>query len=247
MRSNKIKDMIRSILPSKRRKTAREAKALTNRKHRRRIREALRDPEFAKQNLHRGAYQGANVSWRRAGDKLNHFMRWCKAITSDMNADDALSRVRSILPHSLVGDHAYSHWEWKRKPVLYRWMRPRPRPQTRQSFCDSTSFRLQRALAIAPDVHRALNETIKSRKQEGEPRRLLRGIHDVRSFVEDIAFRDEWRYMANVPDPFAVERRTTLEMIERIEKGGRGAALQFFCAVLDRSLVGKYILTVSDG
>ena len=42
MRKDKLKDMVRSILPSKNSEAAREAKAATNRMHRRGIHEALR-------------------------------------------------------------------------------------------------------------------------------------------------------------------------------------------------------------
>ncbi len=34
--------------------------------------------------------------------------------------------------------------------------------------------------------------SIKSEKLEGEPRRLLRGIHDVEAFVRDIAWPDKY-------------------------------------------------------
>ena len=228
MRSDKIKDMIRSILPSTARNRARFAKRRTIRQNRLMVRKALRqDPDATKLDVRRGANQSMNVRERRWADKLNHFMRWCGAITKGMSTDEALGHVRGILPSSLIGDHAYGHWERKRKPFPYGW-RPYQRPQSRESFCDSTTFRLQRALAVAPGLHRALNAAIKLSKQEGEPRRLLRGIHDVHSFVEDIAFRDESRYRKDVPDPFAIERRTTLEMIEKIEKGGREAALQVY-------------------
>ena len=45
---------------------------------------------------------GLFVGWRRDGDKLNHFMRWCEAITKGMTTAEALAHVRSILLLLLV-------------------------------------------------------------------------------------------------------------------------------------------------
>jgi hypothetical protein len=227
MRSNKTKDMIRSILPSKNRQAARKAKAGTSREHRRTMRDALghEDPETTKHDFHRPADQKINVGWRRDGDKLNHFMRWCDAITRDMTKEEALGFVRAILPSSLIGDHAYGHWKryvqyrrGRRKRMRY----PEIERRRMQSFHDSLTFRLRRALLIEPDLHARLNADIKARKEEGEPRRLLQGTHDVPSFVATIA----WRTYA--ADPFPIERDVTFALVREIEqkKGGRKAALR---------------------
>jgi hypothetical protein len=211
---------------------------MTNRAHRRAVTIDLRHEDFEEtaRDLSRHAYQQENVWRRRGSDKLNHFMRWCEAITEGMTTVEALGYIRSILPSSLIGDHAYGHWESYRK---YRRDRPyvfydeRNRRKA-QSFRDSTTFRLLRALAIAPEMHGQLNETIRALKRPGEPRRLLLGIHDVAAFVRAIEIPAEhidppsWR--KPWPDPFGIERRTTLELIkEAEEKGGRKAALLFCC------------------
>jgi hypothetical protein len=227
MRSSKTKDMIRSILPSKNREAARKAKAGTSREHRRTMRDALghEDPETTKHDFGRSADQSMNVWRRRAGDKLNHFMRWCDAITDGMTQDEALAFVRGILPSSLIGDHAYGHWKTyvryrrgRRKRMRY----PEIERRRMQSFHDSLTFRLRRALMIEPDLHTRLNAEIKTRKQEGEPRRLLQGVHDIPSFVATIS----WRTYA--ADPFAIERDVTFALVREIEqkKGGRKAALR---------------------
>src|SRR5688500_19976832 len=113
IRPEKLQDMIRSILPCKNRETARKAKALETREVRRTVRNDLRhvDFEMTPVDLTRDADQWENVSDRRAGDKLNHFMRWCRAITKGMTAEEALAYVRRILPRNLIGDHAYFHWK----------------------------------------------------------------------------------------------------------------------------------------
>ncbi|MCO4745256.1 MAG: hypothetical protein KC912_10750 [Proteobacteria bacterium] len=71
------------------------------------------------------------VVWRRrAADKLNPFIRWAKARTANLPVESRISRMRSVLPDGLIGEHAVSHLEWdahfrvghvhERFPV-YRW------------------------------------------------------------------------------------------------------------------------------
>jgi hypothetical protein len=155
--------------------------------------------------------------------QLNHFIRWCEQITAGMTTDDALDYVRAILPRTLVGDHAYGHWESHRRPWFSRFSFPRT--QTAQSFIDSTTFRLRRALSIDPELHARINRSIKDRKPLDQPRRLLAGMHDVEAFVRTIVFPAH----RGKDDPYATERSTTLELIEQTErtKGGREAAFQF--------------------
>src|SRR5690242_6706855 len=100
MRSDKVKDMIRSVLPSTYRRYARAAKADRKRQLRRGVRGDLRNEDFneTKADFNRDARVSDVVWHRRLGDKINHFMRWCHARTEGMDTDDALSYVRSILP-----------------------------------------------------------------------------------------------------------------------------------------------------
>ena len=214
MKKDKIKDMIRSILPSKARRRARFEKAMLNREVRHSVRHDLR-VENLDADLRRQPYLGWVVWERRGADKLNHFMRWCEAITEGMSTEDALSYVRSILPDSLIGDHAYGHWEAHRKPNPYRWHIGRTYERSEQSFVDSTTFRLRRALKVDPALHARLNAEIKAQTPEDKQWRVLAGVHDVEAFVRDINER---------------ERRITLELVEQIEKqkGGRKVALRVF-------------------
>lgn len=227
----KLRDMIRSILPSKNREAARAAKAITNRAHRRGVRIDVRheDTDETPADLERDASHAGTVARRRGGDKLNHFMRWCEAITAGMNTQEALSYVRALLPDTLIGNHAYGHWELHR---TYFWplgkrVGGRERGSRRvQSFVDSTTFRLRRAIDGDPTLHGRLNAEIKQRKQAGEPRRLFAGAHDIETFVRAIArsHQAEAQYWYDGwPDPFAIERKVTLEFIEEREhtKGGR--------------------------
>lgn len=214
--------MIRSILPSTARVRARWQKAYVNREVRRSIREDLRS-QNEQRDLARDTDLSGIVAWRRGSDKLNHFLRWCHEITKGMTVDDAIGHVRGILPSSLVGQHALDHWIRERRPRMYSSRYYSASRQSWQSFVDSTTFRLKRALIIDPTLHARLNATIKSRKPADEPRRLLAGAHDVHDFVRAIA-----------ESPHNIERSTTFELIEQIEKqkGGRKAALRIFYSVI---------------
>jgi len=229
MKKEKLKDMVRSILPSTNRKSARSAKAAASRRVRRAVRGELHaeDPETTKADLHRAANQSMNVRDRRGQDKLNHFMRWGDAITKGMTTDEALSHVRSLLPKNLIGDHAYGHWKAHRKPYWFGRYSYTPRHRLVQSWIDSTRFHLRRALSEDPALHGRLNAEIKARKMF-EVRRLLAGLHDIDDFVQEIA----------EPEQFAMERSVTRRLIEEHEKGGLRAALRIsgYCSRSNSSI-----------
>jgi hypothetical protein len=219
----KLRDMVRSILPSRYRTGPRKDKALRKRAHRRAIRVDLRhqDHEQAAADLLRDVSVADIVQYRRYGDKLAHFMRWCEAITKGMTTEDALGYVRGILPKSLIGEHAYGHWEIHRKYLNANFLPFRETLRRRaQSYHDSATFRLRRALENDPWLHARLNAEIKSRNMFDPSRRLLLGLHDVESFVHDIRPRE--------PDPYYSERVTMLRLIDEVEKGGRKAALRIW-------------------
>src|ERR1041385_9409359 len=104
MKKDKIKDMIRSILPSKARRAARIEKAKLNRRARRTVRADIKREDLSRAKLLREPDFRAMVGNRRGADKLNHFMRWCDAITAGMSTEDALQHVRAILPDTLIGN-----------------------------------------------------------------------------------------------------------------------------------------------
>lgn len=224
IRPKKLRTMIRSILPSKNREAARLAKTALKRRVRRAVRGDLRSVDFetTKADLLRDANQSYNVMWRRGGDKLSHFMRWCHSITKGMPAEEALGYVRGLLPRNVIGDHAYGHWESERRPRYYgpTYIRRYP-DRVWQSYYDSTRVRLDRILRNDPASLGELNARIKSLRQPGEPRRLLRGIHDIDRFIYEIC----------ADRKFAIERRCLDESIEQHDrKGGLRAALQRFTA-----------------
>lgn len=210
--NDKLRDMVRSILPSKARKRARKAKAIENRRVRRSVRQDLRRTS-GEGNPYREANHSWTVSLRRGADKLNHFMRWCRFHTKGMGTRQALEYVRAILPNNLIGDHAYGHWEWERKD-RWRWYYARDHyARTAQGEYDSSRFHLARILREDPSVLGELNAAIKARKEPEQPRRLLHGMHDVDAFVRDALDRNA----------LGIERELLREIIE---KGGLAAALQ---------------------
>ncbi len=208
MNKDKTRDMIRSILPSKARRGPRFFKAMLKRHTRHAVRIDLH-VENLDADLNRAPYVGWVVRSRRDADKLNHFMRWCREITAGMSMQEALDCVRTLLPDNLIGDHAYGHWERYRKHLDQPRRRYRTHEQKVQSYVDSMTFRLRRALMVDPALHGRLNEEIKRRTpEEGPPPRLLAGVHDAEAFVR------EARWPAS---------EVTRELIEQIEKtkGGR--------------------------
>ncbi|HWW61455.1 MAG TPA: hypothetical protein VN181_08820 [Thermoanaerobaculia bacterium] len=142
-------------------------------------------------------------------------MRWCHAITKGMTTEEALAHVRGLLPRSLIGDHAYGHWAaergFRRSHSDYV-----PRERRLQSTYDSTRVHLRRALAEDPTLLGVLNRMIKSRIPFDQPRRLLRGVHDVDAFVHDLVYGEGGD----------IELRCTRQIIEQVEKGGLAAALR---------------------
>lgn len=204
----KLRDMMRSILPSRARKSAREWKAIENRKVRRGVRSDLRCRD-AEADLERDADHRRTIDRRRGADKLNHFLRWCRALTYGMPTPRALNFVRALLPRTVIGDHAYGHWYW---PRLYGWKSPYPRDymaRQAQAEYDRTRSALARILREDPCVLGELNALVRSRRKvEGQPLRMLFGAHDVDDYVRDAL-------------KLRIEKECLLEIIEKFKKGGR--------------------------
>jgi tRNA U38,U39,U40 pseudouridine synthase TruA len=125
----KIKDIVESLLPAKRRykRVAYLFKRWECRKVRRKVRSYLYSVDkegFTDRNLLLKPYQTPNVEGRRYGDKLSSFYRWAYSHTKGMSQADALSYVRKHLPRNVIGDHAFSHWEIE---VKWRWRNQPPR------------------------------------------------------------------------------------------------------------------------
>jgi hypothetical protein len=221
----KLRTMARGILPSKNRKAARKGKTLLKRSVRRGVRIDVHkeDPETTRRDLLRDANQSSNVAWRRDGDKLNHFLRWCHAITEGMRPEDAVSYVRGLLPRNLIGEHAVVHW--KAEVRRRRFTGPSYREQQRreeQSLYDRTRFHLRRVLEREPHRLGELNAAIKAAHPPDEPRRLLLGMHDLDAFVAEIV---DW--------PAELARVWTL--IEEVKRGRPATGRPFRALMSSRS------------
>ena len=133
--SNKTRDIIRSILPSTRRRYSRYEKARINRANRHQVRQALRDhgsdiidedgdiiPDDAKLTMlihnsdrHRRRDTRMMVSERRGADKISHFVRWCEARTKHIPEEDTRTRYYLISgliggPADIIREHALGHF-----------------------------------------------------------------------------------------------------------------------------------------
>jgi hypothetical protein len=129
--SEKIRDMSRSVLPSKARDSARFQKAALHRALRHRGRERLRgvgdldsDEDYESRSGEIRDAMPFIVEDRRSADKLGAFLRWANAITDDIDDDvDKHFFVKSKLGSSVIKDHALGHFihvESARNPFFRR-------------------------------------------------------------------------------------------------------------------------------
>lgn len=107
----KIKDMAESLLPSTKRKKARETRKAIHRRDRRAYRQ---DPEnYERRSLdQKRDIEIQEMMWERRGaDKLS-IVRWAQKVTA--NIDDPVERylhLKKMLPDNLIGRHALGHCE----------------------------------------------------------------------------------------------------------------------------------------
>lgn len=132
----KTKTMVRSILPSRARKTAKKRKDGLHRQNRHVIDTNLRNLRGVSSDViedfenddHDYEYYGEphRVNWggwgdivydRRGADHLNHFERWIHAKTKHMRPEDRYRYVKSTL-NGALGTHAMSHLYWLKHDPL---------------------------------------------------------------------------------------------------------------------------------
>jgi len=127
MYKDKVRTMMRSILPSRARLSARDEKKHLHREHRHTIKHRLNnyihdseDPDDSDltMEIHQESIEYArqiryNRSRRRDADKINHFVRWADKVTTD--APDIYSKYYNFV--SLIGgtgdvirEHAVGHF-----------------------------------------------------------------------------------------------------------------------------------------
>ncbi len=116
---NKIKDMVRSVLPSTARHTAKDNKNRIHREARRTSRQDVAqmaiDPERYEEFLDDDRTDRVEtrrvVSDRRDADKTSPLRRWAPHVTEGL-PDARLKQLRAIVPDNVIGDHAISHVEY---------------------------------------------------------------------------------------------------------------------------------------
>jgi hypothetical protein len=109
--------MIRSILPSTARKGARHDLAAIKRKSRRTVRQDLHavvvDPEVWEERSGFNDYPYEDIAYavsdRRGADNVAALQRWAPSQVKGVRPEDALSKMRGLLPDSTVGRHALTH------------------------------------------------------------------------------------------------------------------------------------------
>ena len=141
---DKALQMGRSLLPSKRRKTARKERRTahgTVRAVERGVVSALARTDWSDEECGQDADAyaaealGDAERWRahdirnmvrdrRSADKTAPFEAWAEEITKGLDLEDRLSAVKAVVPKNLIGWHAISHIEWKEhfntNPYRYR-------------------------------------------------------------------------------------------------------------------------------
>ena len=210
----KRREIGRSVLPSTRRKGARDDLAALRRSNRRAVRQDLRaiatprrrdglvealDNLAADLRRYPNADIRYTVSYRRGGDKLGALFRWAHATTRRLPVEERLDAVRRLFDDNLIGRHAISHLEWDdhfRVPSDHepRWLfRDDHR---RRSGTDELASGLR---AIAVEVlehgdHRDFNRWMKTQPTDKGLVRILAGAHDLDAFSIDCARRAAWAH-----------------------------------------------------
>lgn len=121
----KIRDMARSILPSKYYRSARRCKKEFSKRKRQQVKEGLRKtlsndnyeyPDNFDPNMDQVISNDRLeriVRNRRDGDKVNPIQRWFRLKVQQINSEDErYAYARSVLPNNLVGWHALTHLRW---------------------------------------------------------------------------------------------------------------------------------------
>jgi hypothetical protein len=206
----KIKDMGRSVLPSKGRKGARDDRRLIHKRQRTRERVAMTeyrgtaDRDSVAPDL-RGAVDReitAMVWHRRYLDKSGPLTRWAAAtIEADpvlraASVEEQVTHFTRLMPDTLIGRHAVSHiaseleWRARRAPAGTS----APTAPGRAPRIAETE-RLVRQI-LAAGLHGALNSQLRrlaagqtawDRMTGPVPHRMLLGDHDVEAFVAEMA------------------------------------------------------------
>ena len=188
---SKVKDMVRSVLPSTKRNWARLAKQENNKAKRRNDREVLfqmetdEDYDFS-DSYHRYRSNGITRE-RREADKVKPLMRWAPKVTKGLH-DKRRAQLQAMLPDNAIGLHALSHVEqtgkFQNPNVEEAWRNHRNWGKYRQPEVTVDYKSILKEVCIY--LHAEFNDFIVGRK--------LLGIHDIDAFWEDIVKASRMHY-----------------------------------------------------
>jgi len=219
----KARDMARSVLPSTKRRGARQDLELIRRRARRTTRIQLRQAVRAGADwdelvLDTGYWPTHQirdvVRDRRAADNVSALVRWAPRAASHLRVEDRYSWVQARMPDSTVGWHAMTHVRWASgmMPAFEHentgWLSNRLERQQRNQ-----QHRFERYCL----VHKALVHIIESGQlrqfncehklpyQDPSGRwhtaRTLRGLHDIDDFIASVYGRNGWSLHRRGQDP----------------------------------------------
>lgn len=194
----KIKNMQRSVLPSARRKGAREERRAIHKRARSRERDMLTtfdrgsDPDDFDPDFREGQRKSATremVIERRYADKVGPLTRWAvRTVEADPDLRDAalhdqVAYFEAMLPTDLIGRHAVSHirwaleWEFHREAIRRYWG-PSAGP-AREERREQVAADARRILESGR--HRELNVALRRAYDAGAPinPRLWRALEPV--------------------------------------------------------------------
>lgn len=171
----KKKEMMRSILPSRAPKFAKENKRSINRKLRREAKRSLRkiqcEEDWYEESLDFDwNYDGQkDRSWivavRRNADKLAHFEKWAMKKAKDVPDGEKMGYIKSILPSkgSLIYQHALDHLRFlpgfESNPYYYSW-----RLQYKRRTFDKEDLKeALKSICDKREVHIYFNDMIRRR------------------------------------------------------------------------------------
>lgn len=168
----KVRTMLRSILPSTARKHAYFAKRQIARGNRRAVNnnltkirsyeDAVEDNFDYDRPVDFGWSDMAEVVYeRRNADKLAHFERWATVITDHIEDPiDRYNYIKALVPDNLIGRHALSHVEFIREfSVEYDHDRRFARRDYRtnaERAADNAAFREERIRVVANGIYNAI-------------------------------------------------------------------------------------------
>lgn len=201
--AKKKKDMIKSALPSTRRKGARDDRRAIHKAARRQTRQSItthngldvdRLIDTVSDDADIRSYPNhaiRDMMWeRRNGDHLGALMRWAPHQVKHLRLEDRLSYFKSILPDDTIGRHAASHIQWMDEFEV-----PRPNPYTPYDWAERRAkFERERRErdqflldSLAWICNNGFLKEYNRRRKTGEfPQlRMLLGLHDIESFVKD--------------------------------------------------------------